>query len=83
MNLVERTFLKRAELQSRNSLLNPPCSFCRLPTIWRGLTFICPYAESFELHRRIRDQQSREVKRDELRRSGLGRFLSIVPVARR
>lgn len=57
---VEVGFNARAERQTRNRKLNPPCPVCSLPMIWRELFFVCPYSENVEMHRRIA-QKSCEV----------------------
>jgi NAD-dependent SIR2 family protein deacetylase len=40
------------------SLNHPPCPECGLPMIWRGLIYVCPYAETREIHARIKRQMA-------------------------
>lgn len=47
----------RLERDQRNRHIHPLCPFCLSPMIWRGLAFICPYAETPALHEDIRRLQ--------------------------
>jgi hypothetical protein len=53
--LVVQAAFDRARRNAVCRGLHPLCEYCGAPSIWRSITFVCPYSENKTLHSEIRE----------------------------